>query len=87
VTTCTFTRTLTSTQVLAEDYVLTIDGLPTGSATVVPDTFTLPAGGTQVITVTVDGTAMATGWNFGQLHLVPDNLLLPPLRMPIAIRE
>lgn len=87
VTTCTFTRTLTSTQVLAEDYVLTIDGLPTGSATVAPDTFTLPAGGTQVITVTVDGTAMATGWNFGQLHLVPDNLLLPPLRMPIAIRE
>ena len=30
-TTCTFTRTLTSTQLLDEDYVLTIDGLPTGS--------------------------------------------------------
>lgn len=86
-TTCTFTRTLTSTQVLDEDYVLTIDGLPTGSATVAPDTFTLAAGGSQVITITVDGTVMATGWNFGQLHLVADNVLLPPLRMPIAIRH
>lgn len=86
-TTCSFTRTLTSTQLIDEDYVLTIDGLPTGSAIVVPDTFTIPAGGTQVITVTVDGTMMATGWNFGQLHLVPDSLLLPVLRMPIAIRD
>ena len=86
-TTCSFTRTLTSTQLTDEGYVLTIDGLPTGSGTVSPDTFTLPAGGTQVITVTVDGTMMASGWNFGQLHLVPDSVLLPTLRMPIAIRH
>ena len=86
-TTCTFTRTLTSTQLVDKDYVLTIDGVPTGSATVAPATFTLPAGGTQAITVTIDGTMMANGWNFGQLHLVADDVLLPPLRMPIAIRH
>ena len=86
-TTCSFTRTLENTQLTAEDYVLTIDGLPTGAATIVPDTFTIAAGGTQVVTVTVDGTTLATGWNFGQLHLVPDNVLLPALRMPVAIRR
>lgn len=66
---------------------LAIDDVPTGSATVVPDSFTLPAGDTQVITVAVDGTMMANGWNLGQLHLVGDDVLLPPLRMPVAIRH
>ncbi len=36
--------------------------------------------------MTIDGTTLASGWNFGQLHLEADNVLLPLLHMPIAIR-
>ena len=83
-TTCTFTRTLTSTSLVDEDYTLSFEGI--SGASVAPATFTIPAGGSQVITVTIDGTTLASGWNFGQLHLEADNVLLPLLHMPIAIR-
>jgi subtilisin family serine protease len=83
--TCTFTRTLSSTSLVDEDYTLSFEGLA-GAASVVPSAFTIAAGGTQVVTVTIDGTALSAGWNFGQLLLVPTDLLLPELHMPIAIQ-
>jgi subtilisin family serine protease len=85
-TTCTFTRTVASTSLVDHDYDLSIDGLPAGAATVSPSPLTVPAGGTAVVTVTIDGSLLASGWNFGQLHLAADDVLLPPLRMPIAVQ-
>ena len=47
----------------------------------------LAAGATEVITITVDGSGLPTGWSFGEIALTPDDVLSPLLRMPIAIRR
>jgi subtilisin family serine protease len=86
-TTCTFTRTLTSTSLASKSYTLSFTGLPAGATTVTPATFTLAAGATQTITISIDGTTLASGWNFGRLVLDADDVLLPSLHMPIAIRH
>jgi hypothetical protein len=85
-TSCTFTRTVTSTTLTTQSYTLTTSG-PAGAIAVAPTSFTIVAGGTQVITVTVDGTALASGWNFGAVALAPDDVLSPSLHMPVAIRH
>lgn len=85
-TSCSFTRTLTSTTLTEQTYTLTTSG-PAGAIAVAPTSFTIAAGGSQVITVTVDGTALATGWNYGAVALAPDDVLAPPLHIPVAIRH
>lgn len=85
-TTCTFTRTLRSTTLTEESYTLAGSGLG-GAVGVSPSSFTIAAGATQVITVTVDGSGLPTGWNFGEISLTPDDVLSPLLRMPIAIQR
>ena len=84
-TTCTFTRTLHSTSVLSQNYTLGVAGLPASAVTVTPPTFTVAAGATQTIQVTIDGSQLPSGWNYGQLALVADDVTLPALHMPIAI--
>ncbi|MEO7433292.1 MAG: S8 family serine peptidase [Dokdonella sp.] len=86
-TTCSFTRTVRSTSLVSRDYALTFTGPTAAAATVVPATFTIAAGATQVITVTINGTALATGWNFNHLELAGNDVLLPLLHMPIAIKH
>jgi len=83
-TTCTFTRTLRSTTLTDQTYTVAGSGLG-GGIDVAPPSFTIGAGATQVITITVDGSALPAGWSFGELSLTPDDVLLPALRMPIAI--
>jgi subtilisin family serine protease len=85
-TTCTFTRTLRSTTVTAQTYTAADTGLADG-IDVAPASFTIAAGATQVITVTVDGSALPTGWSFGEISLTPDSVTSPALRMPIAIQR
>lgn len=82
---CTFTRTVRSTSIASQHYTLSIGVLV--AATVSPTSFSIAAGDTQVITLTVDGTQLASGWNFGQLRLVSDDVASPVLRMPIAINH
>lgn len=84
-TTCTFMRTLHSTSVLSQNYTLGVAGLPASAVTVTPPTFTVAAGATQTIQVTIDGSQLPSGWNYGQLALVADDVTLPALHMPIAI--
>jgi len=84
---CTFTRTLTSASLASHDYALGFAGLPAGAATVAPATFTLAAGASQTITISIDGSLLAAGWNLGQLAIEADDVLLPPLRMPVAIKR
>jgi hypothetical protein len=85
-TTCTFTRTLRSTTLTEESYTLESSGLG-GAVSVSPPSFTIAAGATEVITITVDGSGLPTGWSFGEIALTPDDVLSPLLRMPIAIRR
>jgi subtilase family protein/fibronectin type III domain protein len=85
-TTCSFTRTVTSTTLTDQTYTLTTSG-PAGAIAVSPPSFTISAGASQVITVTVDGTVLAAGWNFGAVALEPNDVLSPPLHMPVAIRH
>lgn len=68
-TTCTFQRTLRSTAAEAQTYALSASGPFAAAVTVSPAKFTIEAGGTQLIEVTIDGTQLASGWNFGQLLL------------------
>jgi subtilisin family serine protease len=84
---CSFTRTLKSTTLVSHDYTLSFVGLPVGAASATPNPVTVAAGGTQTITVTIDGTLMTSGWNFGQLVLTPDDPLLPLLHMPVVINH
>jgi len=86
-TTCSFTRTLSSTTLGDQTYTIDSSGLPVGAISVVPPSFTITSGATQVITVTVDGTVLSTGWNFGAITLTPDNVLSPALHMPVVIRH
>ncbi len=70
-TTCTFSRTVRSTSTASQTYALSVSGVPSGAVAISPATFTIAAGETQVITVTIDGTQLASDWNFGQLLLQP----------------
>jgi subtilisin family serine protease len=86
-TTCSFTRTLHSTKLISHDYTMTFTGLPAGAASVTPNPVTVAAGATQTITVTITGSMLSAGWNFGQLVLTPDDVLLPVLHMPVVINH
>jgi hypothetical protein len=86
--TCTFTRTVRSTTLTDQTYSITpTGGMPVGAILASPSTFTIAAGATQVITVTIDGSVMSGGWNFGGIQLVPDDVLAPALNMPIAVLD
>jgi subtilisin family serine protease len=85
-TTCTFTRTLRSTTLTEQVYTLAGSGLG-GVIGISPPSFTIAAGDTQVITITVDGSGLPAGWSFGEIALTPDDVLSPRLRMPIAIHR
>lgn len=76
-TTCTFSRTVRSTSLAAQTFALSSSGVPEGVVTVSPQTFTIAAGDTQVIEVTIDGTQLASGWNFGQLLLQQEEVTDP----------
>jgi hypothetical protein len=85
-TTCTFTRTLRSTTLTEQVYTLAGSGLG-GVIGISPPSFTIAAGDTQVITITIDGSGLPAGWSFGEIALTPDDVLSPRLRMPIAIHR
>ncbi len=83
--TCTFTGTLRSTTLVSHAYAATVAGMPDGSVVLSRATFTIDAGATQVITITVDATQLTAGWNFEQVDFAGDDVLLPALHMPMAI--
>jgi subtilisin family serine protease len=85
-TTCSFTRVVRSTTLTEQTYTLSGTGLA-GGVTVAPASFTISAGATETITITVNGAALPSGWSFGELGLAPNDVLAPSLRMPIAIRR
>lgn len=80
---CSFTRTFRSTEAAAVTWNLSIAGV-TGTAS--PSSFTIPAGGTQAVTFTVQSTGLTTTFSFGEVVLTPTSGNSPTLRIPIAVR-
>lgn len=84
--TCAYTRTLTSTTLTDDDYSVSVSGFANGATVVAtPATFTVAAGADQILTIEVDSTLLTAGWNYGTVTLTPDNVLLPTLRIPLAL--
>jgi len=71
---CTFERTVTNVTTMDLDYAITIDKSADVNITVEPaDGFTIPAGGTQKLTVTVKPAITSGGnWQFGRITLETD---------------
>ncbi len=86
---CMWTRTLKSTQDGPVDYVASA-AIVSSTITVEPASFTLAAGGTQVITVSVQvdaGVTEADGWLFGQVDIKPaTDAAIPDAHMPVAVQ-
>ncbi|MCB8946254.1 MAG: S8 family serine peptidase, partial [Ardenticatenaceae bacterium] len=68
--TCSWTRTVSSTQGVAVTWTASVQAPAGMTLTVDPPSFVLPAYGTQSFTVTADVTNMPVGqWNFGEVGL------------------
>lgn len=87
---CTWTRTLRSVLPTAQQYNASVIAPAGISGTVTPANFTIPAGGTQVITISLNITSATPGvWTFAEARIEP----VPPFaggnvasaHMPIAI--
>jgi len=69
---CSWTRTIRSTQSTAVDYTATGASGSGLNITVNPSSFTLAAGGTQTLVITANvGSATTGSWAFGQVNIVP----------------
>lgn len=80
---CSFTRTFRSTEAAAVTWNVSITGV-TGSAS--PSSFTIPAGGSQSVTFTIQSAGLSTAFSFGEVVLIPSSGNSPTLRIPIAVR-
>ncbi|MEM7031705.1 MAG: trypsin-like serine protease [Chloroflexota bacterium] len=88
VSNCSWTRTLTSTQSSAVTWDVTVTSDAGLTLTVEPTSFTLPAGGTQVVTITADvsGAAFDT-WLFGDVDFTanPSSANIADAHFPVAV--
>lgn len=89
---CTFTRTVRSTLATASTWTVGFDTTSGIHATITPSTFTIPAGGTQALSITVDpgasGPSLAApnAPGFGYVTLTEAASLSPPEHITVAIR-
>jgi len=83
--TCSWTRTLESTLDSSMSWEVTVSAANGMDLVVSPSSFTIPAGGTQVITVEAD-VSMATpeAWAFGEVLLTPGDSAVPAAHLPVA---
>ncbi len=82
---CTWTRTLSSTQSASVQWTVSVTNPITGTLSVQPMNFTLQPNATQVVTITADLTALATGnWAFGQVTFAPNTGAIPEAHFPVA---
>ncbi|MBN8727923.1 MAG: S8 family serine peptidase [Xanthomonadales bacterium] len=75
-TSCSFSRTVRSSAADTREWALSAVGPFAAAVSVSPAEFSIEPGDSQVITLTVDGSTLASGWNFGQLVL--ENVVPPP---------
>ena len=86
--TYTFTRTFQRARSGSQTYNLSVVGLPAGSTTVTPSSFTIPDAGSQVVTFTVDSALLTAGtWTLGEVLVTPVSGDEPNLKLPIAVQR
>jgi hypothetical protein len=81
------TTTRTALNVTDDDLTFTAKNstpAPGASITVEPKTFTVGAGETQELTITIDGAGLAEGQYFGEIRLTSQNQGIRDLRLPVA---
>lgn len=83
---CSWTRTVRSTLSSTSTWTVSVTAPPGTTASVVPSSFTIGAGGTQVIQITLSGPPASFGWTFGSMTLTENASQAPPARLPIATR-
>ena len=79
----TVTRTAKNVTGQAQTYRVKTTAPANSTITVAPSTFTVPAGGSQVLKITIVSSA-PTAQYFGQIQLVPTRSSLPTLHLPVA---
>lgn len=80
---CSWTRVLSSTQPTTVTWTASVTG--TMGLTVEPSSFDLPAGGTQMVTVTADVTGLPVEeWVFGTVTLTPSDGDISEGHFPVA---
>ncbi|MDR3386641.1 MAG: S8 family serine peptidase [Rudaea sp.] len=91
VSSCAFARTMRSAIAHgkpAVKWTLAVSGMPSGSTTVSPASFTVTSNGSASFTVTVDATKLPDGAiSQGLLTLTPSDATIPTEHMPIAVKK
>ncbi|CAG0929869.1 lactocepin [Thermoflexales bacterium] len=83
---CSWQRTLTSVVTATVNYTASVIASAGMTVTVTPATFTLGAGASRMITVSVDTSGLALGtWNFAQVNL-DGGSTVPVAHFPVAVR-
>ncbi|HTP07733.1 MAG TPA: S8 family serine peptidase [Anaerolineae bacterium] len=85
--TCSWTRTLSSTMNSAVTWTSSVTSAAGITLTVTPISFTLPAHGSKIITVTADVSALPNDvWAFGSVMLTPDVTNTVAAHFPVAVK-
>lgn len=79
-------RTLRNTTTRDQPFRAGTSGTNGLKVSVSPSSFSVPAGGTFTIAVTVDGTSAADGWAFGQVTLTSTAKRIPSVVLPVSAR-
>ena len=79
-------RTLTNTTTRDQPFKATATGTNGLKVSVSPSSFSVPAGGTRTIAITLDGTAAPDGWTFGQVTLTSTAKRTPGIVLPVTAR-
>lgn len=84
--TCSWTRTLRSTQGSSVTWTVDVSAADGLDLVVSPSSFVIPAGGTQVLTVDADARRIAPDtWAFGKITLTPSDPAIPTAHFPVAV--
>jgi subtilisin family serine protease len=83
---CSWTRTFSSTLPMTATWTLTSANSSRLSLSASPETFTIPPGGQQTVTITAHfACTQQSGWNFADLILTEGSGTSPALHLPTAV--
>jgi hypothetical protein len=89
---CSFTRTFTSTQSSDVAYIALATGALANAITITPSNFTVPAGGSVTLTISVNASQLPAGGGYttGNVLVVPPQSVplyqtMPVLHLPISV--
>ena len=79
-------RTLQNVTTKDQPFKVTTTGANGLKVTVSPSSFSVPAGGSLRLAITIDGTAAPRGWTFGQITMTSTAKRIPSVVLPVAAR-